>query len=120
MQGLHIVANFYNCNFDFSKESTLVEKCRDICVEAGLTVVGTTSHHFEPHGLTFVLLLAESHLSIHTWPEEKTVAFDIYTCNYFHDNTEKTKQVFNNIKKLLDSSNIDEQFIERKSLKIIN
>ncbi len=39
-----------------------------------------SSHHFEPQGTTMVLLLAESHLAIHTWPEERFAAMDIFTC----------------------------------------
>lgn len=48
--------------------------------EAGATVVGELVHAFQPQGVTGLLLLAESHLSVHTWPERGYAAVDVYTC----------------------------------------
>ena len=47
---------------------------------AKCTVLGSVKHHFEPHGASVVVLVAESHLSIHTWPEHEYAAADILTC----------------------------------------
>lgn len=47
---------------------------------AGSTVLSEVTHAFSPHGFTAVLLLAESHIALHTWPEERYVAADIFTC----------------------------------------
>ena len=47
---------------------------------AGATVVGEAFHRYAPHGVTGVLLLEESHFSLHTWPEAGYAAFDFYTC----------------------------------------
>ncbi len=47
---------------------------------AGATVVESSFHKFGPHGVSGVLVLAESHLSVHTWPERDYAATDIYTC----------------------------------------
>ena len=44
------------------------------------TLLNISSHKFEPHGVTAVALLAESHISIHTWPEDGKAAVDVYTC----------------------------------------
>lgn len=49
-------------------------------VESGATVIGTQFHQFSPSGITGFLLLAESHLSVHTWPEEGLATVDIFTC----------------------------------------
>ena len=57
-------------------EALLVAAAR----EAGATVLGTRFHQFEPQGLTGVILLAESHLSLHTWPEEGLLTLDCFTC----------------------------------------
>ena len=46
----------------------------------GATIVGDTFHHFSPQGVSGSLVIAESHLSVHTWPETGYVALDIYTC----------------------------------------
>lgn len=47
---------------------------------ARCTIVGAVSHRYAPHGASVVLLVAESHLSIHTWPERRYAAVDIFTC----------------------------------------
>jgi len=48
--------------------------------EAGATVLGESFHQFEPHGVSGVVIIAESHLFIHTWPECGYAAVDIFTC----------------------------------------
>jgi S-adenosylmethionine decarboxylase proenzyme len=116
MEGLHILANFYHCQFDFIQEDILLNKAIEYCQESGLQVVGYSKHHFQPQGLTFALLLAESHLSIHTWPENGNIAFDIYTCNYQSDNSHKTREVYEKMKKLLQPSHVDYKEISREKL----
>lgn len=53
---------------------------RKAAIESGATILDSVFKQFEPQGITMLLLLAESHVSIHTWPENKTAAVDIYTC----------------------------------------
>jgi len=48
--------------------------------EVGATIIGETFHQFNPHGVTGVVAIAESHLCIHTWPEYGYAAVDIFTC----------------------------------------
>ena len=48
--------------------------------EAGATVLGESFHQFNPHGVSGVVVIAESHLFIHTWPEHGYAAVDIFTC----------------------------------------
>ena len=48
--------------------------------ESGATILADHFHQFEPQGVTGVVLLAESHLSVHTWPEEGLITVDIFTC----------------------------------------
>ena len=63
-----------------------------------LNVVGKIIHQFEPFGVTGVYVLSESHLSIHTFVEEKKVAMDLYTCNTFdnsNDIIDYIKELFN-------------------------
>jgi len=54
---------------------------RDIAKVCKLTVLRTSTHQFEPYGVTSLFLLSESHLSIHTWPEHGKFAMDVYSCN---------------------------------------
>jgi len=49
-------------------------------IACGAEVLDTTSHKFEPQGVTALCLLSESHISVHTWPEKGEAAFDIFTC----------------------------------------
>lgn len=62
--------------------------------DSGLNVVGDVFHQFEPQGVTGTVLLAESHLAIHTWPEEGLVTVDVYTCNDMQDNTQKALHLY--------------------------
>lgn len=116
MNGLHIISNFYNCAFDFSDEKSVMDKVVKFCTEAGLTVVGTKQFDFQPQGVTFTVLLAESHVSFHSWPEEGNVAFDIYTCNYFKSNNEKTEYVYEKLKGLLQPQKEETVRLERSTL----
>ena len=66
----------------------------DATNELGLHVVGDVFHQFEPQDMTGTVLLAESHLAIHTWPEEKFVTVDVYVCNDMEDNTQKALKLY--------------------------
>lgn len=61
---------------------------------SGLTIVGERFHQFDPQGVTGAVILAESHLAIHTWPEIGSVTVDVYVCNYTTDNSAKAEAVF--------------------------
>ena len=49
-------------------------------IEGKMTLLNLITHKFEPQGITAVALLSESHISIHTWPEDSSCAVDVYTC----------------------------------------
>jgi S-adenosylmethionine decarboxylase proenzyme len=63
-----------------------VEVIREYMLEAarrcGATVVTSCFHHFSPHGVSGVVVIAESHLAIHTWPEHGYAAVDLFTCGH--------------------------------------
>lgn len=63
--------------------------CVSACVACGMQVVGERFHQFEPAGVTGAVLLAESHLTIHTWPEIRFVALDVYVCDHTESNHSK-------------------------------
>jgi S-adenosylmethionine decarboxylase len=120
MDGLHIIANLKNCQFDFLNEQNLLSICHELCTEAGLHVVGQSSYIFEPQGFTFTLLLAESHLCIHTWPEYKSIALDIYTCNHSENNNSKTQLIYKRLITILKPEHQDVKFLNREDLSLIN
>lgn len=61
-------------------EESVLECARRAAEAAGLSPLGHAAHTFAPHGVTVVLLLAESHASIHTWPERGTAMLDVFSC----------------------------------------
>jgi len=67
--------------------------CHDSINRAGLTILGDLFHEFDGGGVTGTVVLAESHLAIHTWPELQSVTLDVYVCNYTQDNSAKARQV---------------------------
>jgi len=87
--GTHIIVELSECNADILRN---VNKVANILVaaarHANAEVLQTAFHHFAPDGVSGVVVIAESHLSIHTWPEFGYAAMDIYTCG---DRTEPWK-----------------------------
>lgn len=96
LDGLHVVANLYRCGGEaqyLTDAEPLKRFCVDLVNRAGLTVVGELFHQFEGGGVTGCVVLAESHLAIHTWPELGSVTLDVYVCNYTTINDTKARQV---------------------------
>ncbi len=79
--GRHLIAEYYGCNAQLLDDLERVKAHMLATAEAiGATVVGQAFHKFAPQGVSGTVVIAESHLSIHTWPEAGYVAVDIYTC----------------------------------------
>jgi len=79
--GKHYLLNLYGCSFVLlNDEYCLIDLLENAAVASGANVVQTISKKFEPQGVTVLCLLSESHISIHTWPEEGRAAVDVYTC----------------------------------------
>jgi len=116
MEGIHLLGEWYDCPRD-TPEFTQASPLRDLCVNAarnaGLTVVGERFFQFEPQGVTGTVLLAESHIAIHTWPEAGFVTVDVYVCNYTTDNTAKAEQVFRELQAALRPARSRFQAIRR-------
>jgi len=79
--GRHILAEFYNCNEEIINDHTLIEKYMiDAAEKANATVVKSCFHMFNPWGVSGVVVIQESHLTIHTWPELGYASVDLFTC----------------------------------------
>ena len=88
MDGLHLLAEFRDCCCEkhwLCDVARLQQLCLDEVGTAGLNPVGQLFHGFESAGVTGVVLLAESHLALHTWPEFGVVTLDVYVCNHRRD-----------------------------------
>ena len=80
-QSKHFLLELYRCDYEkLNDESFLRCAISKAAKSANATVLNLISNKFEPQGVTAIALLAESHLSIHTWPESHYSAVDIFTC----------------------------------------
>ena len=99
MQGLHLTADLYRCRCDAAwlvDADRLGAWCVQTVMNCGLQPVGQLFHRFPdsahgPGGVTATVLLAESHLCVHTWPEQGAVTLDVYVCNFGGDHCAKAQ-----------------------------
>ena len=81
LQTKHLLLELYECNSEKLNDELFLRCVTNSSAKlAGARVLNLISHKFEPQGVTAIALLAESHLSIHTWPESNYAAIDIFTC----------------------------------------
>ena len=79
--GTHLLLELKDCNEEFLDNVHYIEEAMvGAANEAGATIVGQSFHKFSPRGVTGIVAIAESHLCIHTWPEHRYAAVDIFTC----------------------------------------
>lgn len=105
MQGLHLTADLQGCECDVSlltKEENLVALCQQAVEASGLSAVEQKFFTFpdwegQPGGVTGAVLLAESHLALHTWPEIGGVTLDVYVCNFTTDNSGKAQYLIDQL-----------------------
>ena len=81
MVGKHCILELYDCDHaKLDDEAFLRDTITTAAKSAGATLLNLITHRFEPQGVTGLALLAESHISIHTWPENGYAAVDVFTC----------------------------------------
>jgi S-adenosylmethionine decarboxylase proenzyme len=79
--GRHILAEFYDCDANALNNLSLIETVMTgAAKDCGATVVESKFHQFAPQGVSGVVIIEESHLAIHTWPELEYAAIDLFTC----------------------------------------
>lgn len=79
--GQHLLVEYHGCDVQMLDSEDAIERIMKRAAEAaGATVVTSTFHRFAPQGVSGVVVIEESHLSIHTWPECGYAAVDFYTC----------------------------------------
>jgi S-adenosylmethionine decarboxylase len=115
MQGLHLTADLTDCQCDstwLTDAARLGAACVQAVQAAGLQAVAQLFHTFpstalgpggatSPGGVTATVLLAESHLCVHTWPEQRGVTLDVYVCNFGGDHTAKAHALMDALLALL-------------------
>lgn len=79
--GNHLIIELYDCHEGTINNSRMVEETLVKAVEiSGANMVQSVFHQFNPHGISGVVVIEESHFSVHTWPEYGYCALDIFTC----------------------------------------
>jgi len=121
MQGLHLTADMNHCQCEtawLTDASRLLERCVDEVNAAGLQVVNQLAHTFPatdhgPGGVTATVLLAESHLCVHTWPEQAGVTVDVYVCNFGADHSAKAHALMEALVALFAPGQVLRQAMQR-------
>lgn len=79
--GLHVIADLYRCDPAVLDDEAAIRGHMLAAAErCGATIVTSCFHRFSPHGISGVVVIAESHLAIHSWPEHGFAAVDLFTC----------------------------------------
>lgn len=79
--GIQLAVELFDCDENLLNNDRLLEQSLiEAATNAGATVVGSVFHQFNPHGISGAIIIAESHIAIHTWPEYGYAALDIFTC----------------------------------------
>lgn len=79
--GCHLLLELKDCNSELLNDLSYIRRAMiETAQYVGATIVGESFHHFSPQGVTGILAIAESHISIHTWPEYGYAAADIFSC----------------------------------------
>jgi S-adenosylmethionine decarboxylase len=115
--GLHLLGDLHGCQGDarlLRDAAQLEQFCRRAVADTGLTAVGALFHSFgDDAGVTGVVVLAESHLSVHTWPEDGYVTLDVYVCSHSTDNRAQAQQLFDTLTHAFAPSEARRQQIDR-------
>jgi len=110
VNGIHVLGNLRGVKVELlEKVEVIRDIMRKVVKEAELTQFGETFHQFEPVGATGVILLGESHFSMHTWPEDNFAAVDIFTCG----NEGNAKLAFDILCKYMKPEKVEEKIVER-------
>ena len=121
MDGLHLTADLRGCRCDgtwLTDADRLLARCVALVQTAGLQSVAQLAHTFPatkqgPGGVTATVLLAESHLCVHTWPEQRAVTLDVYVCNFGADHSGKARALMDALLALFDPTTVERHALQR-------
>jgi S-adenosylmethionine decarboxylase len=124
MQGLHLTTDLHGCACDarwLTDAQLLGQRCVDAVQTSGLQAVAQLFHTFPstehgPGGVTATVLLAESHLCVHTWPEQKAVTLDVYVCNFGGDHSVKAEALMDALCQVFQPEHTELQRLQRGAI----
>jgi S-adenosylmethionine decarboxylase proenzyme len=91
--GTHYIASYLDCDYNALTNIDLLKKYMELAIiNSGATIINSVEKKFDNNGYTIIFLLSESHCSIHTYPEHKSIFTDLFTCgtNCSYEEFEKT------------------------------
>lgn len=111
---LHIIGDFYDYKSTYWLDLEIIKKnISNKIVEVWLTELGNYYHDFWKDSYTWVICLAESHISIHTWPETNYLTLDIYVCNFWKNNTSKAHELLDFFQDFYSPNESNIKYVER-------
>jgi len=121
VQGLHLTADVRGCRCNsawLTDADHLLARCVDLVQTAGLQAVAQLAHTFPattqgPGGVTATVLLAESHLCVHTWPEQLGATLDVYVCNLGANHSAKAHALLAALLQLFDATSVTQHALAR-------
>lgn len=114
--GQHLLVEFYNCNPEVLDDVAGIEKhMNDAARACGATIVQSSFHRFEPWGVSGVVVISESHLAIHTWPEYGYASVDLYTCG----DEIQPDAAYEHLRVVLQAELSETQLLKRGNLELI-
>ena len=124
MQGLHLTADLHHCRCErhwLTDAALLGPRCLQAVAAAGLQAVAQVFHAFPATahgsgGVTATVLLAESHLCVHTWPEQQAVTLDVYVCNFGGDHSAKAQALMAALTALFEPEQVQRHRLQRGAI----
>ncbi len=111
--GMQYIADFYKCSKRFLADPEKVQRVMLKAAHlANATIVESAFHHFSPQGVSGVVIISESHLTIHTWPEHGYAAVDLFSCGQLD-----FQAAFDHLKTELKAKELSVSTIKRGNLK---
>ncbi len=125
MQGLHLTADLHDCLCEarwMVDADLLGDWCLEAVRQAGLHPVGRLVHAFPATprgagGVTATVLLAESHLCVHTWPELRAVTVDVYVCNVEGDHSTRASVLLDRLLALFQAAHVERHELRRGDIR---
>ena len=115
--GRQTMLELYGCKTDLLNDVSFIEKVMvEAANRANATMVQQYFHQFSPHGVSGTIVIEESHINIHTWPEYDFAAIDIFTCNLEMD----VRAACDYLKEILEAKKEVVSSHDRGNLEIVN
>lgn len=126
MHGLHLTADLHQCGCELhwlTDANLLGQRCLQAVAAARLQAVAQLFHTFPatshgPGGVTATVLLAESHVCIHTWPEQRSVTLDVYVCNFGGDHSARAQALLAELMALFKPAQVEQHQLVRGQIAV--